>query len=161
MDSHQWSVIPDQSCFTLWLFLYFDVLTLTWQTSHHNALVRVSKSRAGGSQTYLQLLGQSLSYWRLSIAQGEAHIWKDVRGGGGFISGIKARSLLRSFDKGVGRTGRNHTWLDGNVCNKATPFSCSEAHSLSPKGSHLSLEIRASRRERSQSGSKGSAANAL
>ena len=51
MDSHQRYVIPDRYSFTLWLFLYFYVLTFTWRTSRHNALARVSKSRTGDSDS--------------------------------------------------------------------------------------------------------------
>jgi hypothetical protein len=51
MDSHQWLVIPNQYRVTLWLFLYFSVLTFTCKTSLHNRLARVSKSRTGGSDS--------------------------------------------------------------------------------------------------------------
>jgi len=50
MDFHQYMLIHMYTALS-GLFLSFSVLTFTWWTSHHNALVRVSKSRTGDSDS--------------------------------------------------------------------------------------------------------------
>jgi hypothetical protein len=44
MDFHQYMLIHMYTALS-YLFLYFGVLTFTWETSPHNRLARVSKSR--------------------------------------------------------------------------------------------------------------------
>jgi hypothetical protein len=50
MDFHQDMLIHMYTALSC-LFLSFSVLTFTCWTSQHNALVRVSKSRTGGSES--------------------------------------------------------------------------------------------------------------
>lgn len=57
------------------LFLSFSVLTFTGETSSPNALVKVTKEpHKLASKGLWALLEQSLSYWKWSIAQGEAQL---------------------------------------------------------------------------------------
>ena len=67
MDFHQYMLIHMYTALS-YLFLYFCVLTFTWQTSRHNALARVSKSRTGDFHRWSALMEQSPSYWSQSIA---------------------------------------------------------------------------------------------
>ena len=50
MDFHQWLLIHNQTALS-YLFLYLGVLTFTFRTSLNNRRARVSKSRAGDSES--------------------------------------------------------------------------------------------------------------